>query len=414
MAIMIQDGAKGAAKAVPFETAATQALAKLQRAIVDLFQAGPLEVRKASDLETHFGLDRRLSWQIHRTATAPNPLAAGTSVPPRTSIERFLKIASRKRKPSDAIDRVLQALDEFEEFVGRYAGDRETLTAMLSAYAPESREKNELAAKEAMFRAISQIRGVVVETELEIYVMAPTADGSRVDETSLSGEFGLRRTRPNAHVAFGSGDYDNPVDLPHLTLGGQPGRTPADFLLPQFCSLPTPPVQASTRQDRTSFFIPGNDVGLQSAADLVFANFQPASMKRYRESDGKRLTGHATKVDTPTRRLTRDFFIHKDIYPIPPRLDVYEIVTRGRVTAFDDPSREQDRLEMLESIQSIPGGLSHAQANHIPKYRPMLDFLCGKLNHNPAEFRGYRLDVMYPVYGSAYIVGFELPERPLG
>lgn len=394
-----------------FEQAAAQVLGNLQRMVAELFKAGSVEVRKAGDLERGFGLDRKLSWQVHRVATAENPLAAGASVPTRASMQRLLKAVEKRKAPAAALERVSTAFDRFEQFVSEYAGDRETLDAMLSVYLPEAREKQELAGKEASFRGMSQIKGVAIETTVDTYMMHPTADGKRVDGVLLAAVMGLLRVHPDAHFNMSLGV---PGRQPVLTLDGREGRHPNDSLLPEFCSSPTPDFERSEKIGSVYFWIPGTDMGLRSAIDIVKADYVAGVKSAYREPDGRTMSQVAIRMESPAKRLVKDVFVHRDLFPgSKPQLAIHETLMRSVVTTFDDPAREQDRLRMQETIVPLPGGLPHAQISHIPRYVEMLEYVCRKRGWDAGAFRGYRLDVQYPVYGAQYSMGFELPESPL-
>jgi hypothetical protein len=163
----------------------------------------------------------------------------------------------------------------------------------------------------------------------------------------------------------------------------------------------------------TLYSVAGAHVGLRSAVDLVMAEHRPGAMKRYRTPDGRRMSGVVNLPDIPMKRQTTDIFVHRDLYPDgAPLMGVYDTVPRGMVTALDDPAREIDRVPFEEAVRPIPGGMADAAMTHVTKYTEMLEHVCAKLGWDPRSFRGYRLDVSYPVYGAQYMIGFNLPEPP--
>lgn len=393
-----------------FEHDAAETLGELQRAMTALLSSVANDIRTVVAVEKALGIDHRLGWQVYRMVRAKTPLDAGTSVPPRSSMERLLKSAARRRAPAEVMSRVSVAFDRFELLVRDHAGDRKTLEAMLSAYLPDAQEKQELAAKEAAFRAMAQIQGIVIETELSANLWHPSRTPSdRDDSACIAGEFGVRRLKPNAHLEYSSADISGSGGTV-LTLDGRAPLGPNDLLLPEFCSTPAPSFQSRVVQDEKYYLIAGADMGLRSSVDWVTGEYRPNLLRRFQEPTGKKSTGLLYEMDNPARRFVADFFLHRDIFPGQvPEVRVYATAARGRITSLEHARDECNRLRMQESITPIAGGMRHALLPEIPRYIEMLENACAKLGWNPADFRGYRLNVQYPVYGAVYMIGFVLP-----
>ncbi|MGH7131035.1 MAG: hypothetical protein ACREJO_03725 [Phycisphaerales bacterium] len=409
-----RSAAGSAAIDLPFEQAAAGVLGELQRSIAELLEAAPGETGRAADVERAFGVDYKLAWQVYRIATAASPLAAGANVPARVSVERLLKSAARRKIPAAVVGRVLRAFEDYERLVDAHAGDRAGLDAMIGAYLPDEQEKQELVTKQAAYRAMSQIKGLDAEAELTANLLYPSADGVSVDRVSLQGHFGQRRLRPKVGIGFWTASMMRPDQVP-LTLSGEPCDGPMSAWLPEFCSAPSLRFEVARADGVQFYWVEGEEVGLRSAVDLVMAEYRPGTMKRYRRDDGVRDTGVFDVMDCPTRRLTLDVFVHKDVYAgVTPELAIYDAAVFGLVRGSGDPVREHHRLRMIESIQPIVGGLAHAGLGHVARYIEMLEYVCAKRGWDPGAFRGYRLDVQYPVYGAQYVVKFELPQAPGG
>jgi hypothetical protein len=394
-----------------FQQAATTVLAELQRAVASLLASASGETRRVADVVRTFGVDHRLGWQIHKIANAPTPLAVGANVPARVSMQKLLKAASRRKVPANVVKGVSEAFDQYEQLVEEHAGDRAELEAMLSAFLPEEREKQELASKQAAFKAMSDIRGVASDATTCTFLLHPSSTAARVDQAVIAGSFGLRRVRPGTHIAFWSVSVETPEQEP-LNLAGEPASGPHGTLLREFCSDAALRIEVDKRDNLTNFWLAGQEVGLRAAVDLVSAEHRPAATGRYR-APGLARNNLFEVADTPTKRLTLDVFVHRDLYPnASPYLAIYQTITRGIVRKYGDPAREHDRLHLHEIIRAITGGVSQAHLPHVPRYVEMLEHACGRLKWDAASFRGYRLDVQYPVYGAQYMIGFELPEKP--
>lgn len=398
-----------------FEESSALVLGRLKAALTALLAAANAPVGTASEVERAFGIDYKLAWQIHRIATSPNPLGAGEHVPARVSITKLLKAAARRRIAKDTLDEVASALDDFESLMAADAADREELETMLAAFVPEAREKQELEIKRAAFRAQSQIKGVTMEAQVGAFLLHPSSDGRRADRATFSAYLGLRRLRPAAHIGFTTISTST-TGAPVLTLDGTPPDDVYSILLREYCSQPPPRFNATHSGQTTLYSVSGDNVGLRSAVDLVMAEHRPSAMRRFIEEDGRRISGVINSPDLPMKRQTTDIFLHRDVYPdATPNFGVYDVVPRGMVPGIDEPTREMDRLPFRETLHPIEGGMLAAgdeSMSHIPRYVQMLRHICAKLGWNPAEFRGFRLDVQYPVYGGQYMIGFPLPPRP--
>ncbi len=387
-------------------------MARLQDSLAALLANAPGHPRKAAEVERAFGVDYKLGWQVHRIASEANPVAAGPHVPARVSMQRLLKAAARVGIPVGIVAEVAAAFEDFGALVDAEAHDREELDAMLGALAPEAREKQERATKEAAFRAQSQLKGVTMEAQVGAFFLHPSKDGAMVDRATFSAYVGLRRLRADSYIGFStvsSASSQSQV----LTLAGTPPDEAHSILLERFCSKPVPQFDTGRFGPMTSYSVAGESVGLRSAIDLVMAELRPGAMRRYVMPDGKRMTGVMNLPDIPMKRQVTDVFVHREVYPgSPPDFAVFDTVPRGMVAGgLSDPARERDRIRFQETMQTIVGGPARAQVACLPTYREMLDFVCATLGWDAAAFRGYRLDVEFPVYGAQYMIGFALPER---
>lgn len=403
----------GAGSDRTFEQSATMVLSALQMALSDLLRAAPEPTRTASEVERALGVDYKLSWQVHRIATVRNPLAGGANVPARVSMQKLLNAAARRRIPTSIISRVSEAFDAFERLIESEAGDRGELEAMLAAFVPETREKRELEIKRAAFKAMSQVKSVTMDAQVGAFLLHPSADGKAVDRATFSAYVGLRRLRPGAYIGFTTVSATTPGSTVQ-TLDGTAPDGGHSILLPQFCSKPTPRFEVNRYGPHTRYSLVGSDIGVSAAVQLVMAELRRGAMRRYRQPDGTRMSGVMNTTDIPMKRQTTDIFIHRDVYPgSQPEFGVFDTVPRGLATALDDPAREIDRIPFEESVRPLAGGLEHAGLAHLPGYTDMLGYVCERLGWERAAFRGYRLDVLYPVYGAQYMIGFAVPAMPL-
>ncbi|MGH7130966.1 MAG: hypothetical protein ACREJO_03365 [Phycisphaerales bacterium] len=397
-----------------FEQVAAQVLGEIQHALADLFSAAPTGIRKIADVEKAFGVNHLLAWQLYRIVHAHNPLGAGIHVPADVSIKKLLTAAARRKVPAAITERVSDAFKAFEQLAEAEAGDRDELEAMLNAFLPEERRKQDLAGRQAAFKAMSQIRGLAIEAAVATVIYRPSPDGRNIDRAVLNGDFGVRRVRPDARIVISSYDHSRP-DNPVLTLDGTPINGPQAALLPEFSTNPSPRFEIQEREGTIDYHVAGDDVGMRSAVDLVMADRRSLPATIVRAPGTRAFRGAGNTIGIPTKRATLDFFLHKDLWPnIPPQLLVYSVAQRGLVARLGDPGREPDRLTTHDEIRLLPPNLAAARLSHIPRYIELLEYTFGKLEWDPAGFRGYRLDVQFPIYASHYCIAFEVPPAPTG
>jgi hypothetical protein len=397
---------------LPFESAATAVLGRLQSSLVALLRGAPGPSGTCTEVEDTLGLDPKLAWQVFRIATSGNPLAAGMNVPVPAAMRRLLKAAAKRGVAAPIVAQVSDAFNEYERFVQLHADDREQVDVMIRAFLPQERDKRELANRQAMFKVMSQFKGASMEAEVGTYILCPSPNGRSVDRVLVVADLGLRRIRPGARIGFATMST-GPHQGATRTLDGQPSEGHWSVLLPEFCTNPMPRFEVSKTQDTTSYWVAGDDVGLRTSVDLVSAEHRPEAMKRYFEPGGSRMTGVFAAPTTPNKRTTVDLFIHHDLYPqCVPSLSVYDVVPRGVLRPIHDPTRDHDRIQTSESIRMLGRGLGNADLPYFPRYLELMEHVYRKIGRDPSDFRGFRLDVHYPICGAQYIIGFELPDAP--
>ncbi len=409
----IGTGTQAAATGTIFEEAASSSLGEFQDSVAGLLAAVPGDIRRAIDVGQVLGIDNRLAWQVFRIATVKPTLAVGTNVPARVSMKKLLKAAENKGISQEIRERVARAFDSFEHLADTHAGNRASLEVMLNAFIPEEREKSELASRQTIFKGVSEYKGIAAEADLCAMLFHPSPDGRMLDRATLNAEFGLRRSKPDARIVIGIGEALNKPDTSVSTLDGRPINEPLGTLLPQFSTSPLPPFDRQQVDGMAYYFVAGQEVGMRSAVDLVTADRRNAAVHRYLTPGSPRVRGVTHTTDTPVKRLTMDIFLHNDVFPgVLPQLRVHDTATRGWVRVFDDPTRERDRLNVYETVRPLPPGLAGARLAHVPRYVEMLEHLYTTVGWNPADFRAFRFDMQYPMYGAQFTIGFQLPEPP--
>jgi hypothetical protein len=88
---------------------------------------------------------------------------------------------------------------------------------------------------------------------------------------------------------------------------------------------------------------------------------------------------------------------------------MYDTTGRG-VANPTDPSRNMDRIDVLESIQDLGTQMERFRTKEVARYVEMVQFVCDELGWDGDRFRGFRCRVDFPVYGTQVSMIFEPPE----
>lgn len=392
-----------------FEQSATAVLERLQHALASLLAAAPGEVRKAADVERVFGLDHRLGWQVYRIANAKHPLAAGTHVPARVSMERLIRVAGRKGVASSVVEEVQAAFEDFERLVEQEAGSRTAFDTLITCAVPEHLAEAELAARESLFLAARTVRGASMRLSLFTSIAYPSANQSdMIDTCNLMGNFGVQRIRPGALIET-SALFRDPRGSQVRTIDGKPIVESTDIMLPAFCSAPAPRLSVRRGDQSARYVLEGANVGLKGAVDTVFADFLAAGRTRFGTA-ARPYIGVAHATDTPAALQIIDLLVHESLVPQQvPEARVYDMVPHGQLTKLPDPDRELDRVAFeprVRTLGRLPTGL---RCLHLPRYQEMVAHVCAARGWDVERLRGYRVEVEYPVYSWQTAVTLRLP-----
>lgn len=75
----------------------------------------------------------------------------------------------------------------------------------------------------------------------------------------------------------------------------------------------------------------------------------------------------------------------------------------------NDPSRDVDRLDVVQSIQPLGKGIAKFRAAENPGHIDMLRYVCERRQWDGDKLRGYRCRIECPIYSSEIVMAFDLP-----
>ncbi len=384
-----------------------EALSTTLEAVVD---AVPGKPRGPGDLARRFGIDKVLASRVLKAARNRDPLATLYESPGPQPLRRVLRSAASKGVPREIVAAAEEAVDRFEELVRHEAGDRSALDAIISAWLPEARRVFELRRKQAVFRAMSQLKGSAVDLSLGTVLIHPADDGATLDVVWLFGLFGLQRLRPGAPIKLTSRRIVQGLHPRHpQTLDGRTVEDLRGLRLDDYCSQPEVELDVHDMGEVVRYMLADPGYGPAARSDLVFAEVNRAEMERFAPPGSTRKGYFFTEVTIPARGLLFDVLVHKDVYPSgEPALVIYDTVSEG-VASVNDRSRDFDRLDMLESVQPLGVGFDKFHFAALPSYVRMLQEVSARLGWQAESFRGYRCAVDYPIYGSQVTMAFDPP-----
>ena len=384
---------------------------ELASSFADLVQSTPGRPLTPQDLARAVGVNKDLAHRLMSALRKRAPMATVYLMPGPEPLRRFLIAIGKKGARAEHIHRAEVAVCSFDSLIKNAAGDRSGLDAIISASLPDMRARFESTAKQLVFRGMRQLKGVAADVTFFTAILHPSLAGQRHALVMLRGYLGLHRVRPGATFKMGvvSGGND-PIAKP-FTLAREPIGDPRGVLLTAFCSGPPVELHVHTKaQDLVYALCWGDSVGRNSVRDLVMAELRPDAMRQHRSSEDPRpKAGLTNAIAVPTRRYIFDLILHAEAYP--GWAPTARILETGELGSADpnDMTRDLDVLDVAERVDPMGWGIERFRAEEIPRYLELLQYVCDNLHWDPQRFRGYRVRIEYPIFGSQVQVAFDVP-----
>ena len=373
---------------------------------------GPVSLARA------IGVDKVLASRVLRAAASKDPVAVLQLMPGPEPLRRLAQAAGKKGVASDLVSQLESAVDQFDDLIRSEAGDRSALDAILASWLPEARAEFELRRKQAVFRALSQLRGQAADTYVSSAILYPSQDGQHLDVVWIIGLLGLQRLRPGSALKFATRRVSGErAPRRPRTLDGAEVEGLDGLRLDEFCSKPPPRLEVQRVGDVVHYTLDADaGFGPRSAIDLVFAEVNFAELPRYVPAEKKRKRHVFAEVNTPAKLLVFDALVHEDVLATgnDPSLFIYDTSFEG-IADVNDPSRDIDRMDLVEQVRPLGRGISKFRTGEVPWYSELLRTVCAKLGWDGDRLRGFRSRIDYPLYGSQVAIAFDTipPPAPL-
>ena len=369
---------------------------------------GPIKLAK------EMGVDKMLASRLLRAAAHRDPVAVLQLMPGPDPLRAFAAAASRKGAPQTIVAEFMASVDEFEQMIRAEAGDRGGFDAILTCWLPNARRGFETRRKQSIFKAMSQLKGVVADTYVASALIAPSAGGEFLDVVWTFAYHGLQRLRPNAtfkvatrRVSTPHGGSARPRPRHPRSLEGAEVHGMEDLIIRDYSTDPLPPFNVHAAGDVMHYTLGDKRFGPRATLDLVLTENNPQELPRAIPAAPRRKRFVYIDISTPTKLFVFDLLLHRDIQgPSDVGLLLYDTGAQG-IADVNDRSRDIDRMEMAETVQSLGRGVDGCRISEAPWYVEHLGNICRRLGLNPDEFRPYRARIDYPLYSSQIALTYD-------
>lgn len=178
---------------------------ELCSSLARLIESLPAAPARATDVATALSINPQLAWQVFKTATATDPLAAVQFLPTSNQLQRVIAAARAAGASGEAAASAETASRELDEFITRNARDRREFESMASLFAQGAAEQVEAKQRRALHRANVHVYGIQAAAVYGCLVLHPTsAAESQTGHAALSmlGYVGLHTLRPEVPMSI--------------------------------------------------------------------------------------------------------------------------------------------------------------------------------------------------------------------
>lgn len=397
-----------------FESEAIEIMRLLRAAFMGLVEGLSAPIHRPADLERALGISTTLAWQLHRVASAPNPMSAGPDVPGAAALQQVLRAARSRGVDESRLRAAEDAMRSFDALIQSHAGNRHVFNAMIKSLADGEARYIDIKSRRQAFNTNSQIWGVQVKAMLACAFHHPGDMSAHVDFALIRGMRNIRRLRTGAPFHL-SGTrlkdaHQHLVDPRHPKDRPLP-ESPGLILMEDFCSQPCPELEHRLAEDGyVESYLGDTPLGNAGAQTLYLSQVMRGA--EWKEPDGKPNSHtHRYMSLKPTEALVLDTLIHRDMYgPLSP-----EVTVRGSLNPYGGAAEGKyhpdEVLPIDVEVHNLGTGLGALPTPHVPRYAEIVKSLCRDLAWDPDGFEIFRCVYEYPVLGSELSMRFTLPEK---
>jgi hypothetical protein len=380
-----------------FTTDFERASIGLRGALTELLASVSVDPSSPQDMARRFGLNKNLTWKVARIVNDPDPYATALHIPGVAGCRILLSALEQGGADDGALERVRNALAEFDRMVDLHAGSRGSLQLVLASMRPSSLSPTHReASRRAAFEGNSAIWGVQARSRLVVGMVHPSQKGDDlIDIATLGGFFDFRRLRSDVswHLTrfelHGEGNEDGARES---LIEPEVGEDGIPFLRP-FCSETLPEMRRVPLKEGYSCELTEGPVGNTAAFSCVFGSIV-RGVGPVELGPGGELGEHAVRLDVPVEWFVLDLLLHRDLSDV----DVEAVLTSGIQGPQPFPLSENRAkfMPLTEDVQELGAFPPVLASPQIRQHPELIRYACDRLDWNLDEFRGWRLVLRYP------------------
>jgi hypothetical protein len=165
----------------------SQALSATLKHVLTELPGAPL---RPQALARKLKLNKDLTSRLLRALVEQDPLVAMHLMPGPEPLRRLVRAAARFDVAGEALATAERAIAEFETLLRDHLGSRAALDAMIGVALPDARERFEMLHKQAVYRSMSCLKGVVARTHVLSAMLFPGEGENDVAAVMILGLFG--------------------------------------------------------------------------------------------------------------------------------------------------------------------------------------------------------------------------------
>ncbi len=368
---------------------------------------------KPTELARNWKIDQSLCIRVCAALKKDDPFSVIHGLPAPSGLTAFLGAAQRAGADSELVASCELAIRQMNRVITGVGGSKSNLDTLVGSRVYDARKKIERSSKQSIFRGMSNLFGVEVETSLVSYFVHPSEDPGWNNDLAVYGVQKLRRLRTELPILLGgrNSTRDDLDEIPAMLESLHNGTIRPDGLataLKEYCSTPFPNVQIARNGNTLLYTLPDDERGAYEDLSLIFASVERHSSPRYQD-ESMTHAQHAFAPRNASKHMLLDVYVHPDVWPgVEPTLVV------ARTGPGHNPSRSTfgfDKVDFVENLQNLGTSRSSIHFSEFPRYSELIDHVHEQMNWDMGTYRLYRCAVRYPVVGVWYSIQFGLPHR---
>lgn len=398
---------------ISFSVHARAVVRAVRSTFTDVLSAAGAEPRDVGSISSKLGLNRNLAWKVSRIIQAEDPSIVLEQMPGASGLRIFLKSVERAGVEAGLVEKVRQALSEYDRLIELHSGDRATLEMMGSDLSSTGNRQRDEHHRKLLFMGASYVWGVQARVNLKVGLVVPGRAPGHLDFASCNALIDFRRIRENVTWVMASRNSNNddgtatetrPTEAIDPRFAG-PDQAP---LMGNFCSRPLPELRRVVDGQTTSFELVEGPVGNTAVQTTVVGTIQRELL--YYRSPSNEWGEHRAKSDIPAELLIVDLFIHRSLpFALPPEASLHSDLGTKSHAAF---YRSRSTLPLHEPVQDLGSGPLLAATPDAPQYSGIVGAMFERMESRPDDFHGYRVQIAYPAFPTSLTLRYPLPEAP--